>query len=154
MIPYRPWSRAVIPAAFGLGVYTSVSCLFFVCSFRNSPRKLVHFAGLSASDGPHLGPRVAALEVSPSVAERTARCRIHGTAMKSVLVPVKYGLPPLNERLIAYLTAEKDPFPHNDDPIEGGCFVQSIQEELKDVCQECNAARDRWLRGHPATMDP
>jgi hypothetical protein len=65
-----------------------------------------------------------------------------------MLVRVEYGLRIDDGRSEAYWTAKEALFPHCDDAIWGGCMPGS-DEELKEVCQECNAARDKWLHEHP-----
>jgi hypothetical protein len=144
MTPDRTWFPSLISITFLLGVGASAACVLLGSSFRDQPRTSKSF---SLSKPPGRAPfahHLPSLEAGPAVAERGLRCRVHGKELKSVLVPVEYGLQFLDDRRATYLTAANASLPHCDDAIRGGCIVGN-KEDLKEVCQECNAARDKWL---------
>ena len=145
---YHRWHPTLVPTMFGLGVCLLVSSLFFV-SARHGPSIPQSFPVSNAPDRPPFSYHIPSLEPRPAVAERSVRCRVHGAELKSMLVCIEYGLPICDDRLEAYLTAEEASYPHCDDAIWGGCMVGTDKEDLKEVCQKCNAARDKWLHEHP-----
>jgi hypothetical protein len=143
--------RSLIPTAFTFGVCSLVSCLLLMYGIHKQEAKLGAAATPLTMGGPRFTHAVPALAFSPSVGERPARparCRIHGAEMKSVLVPVRYGLPVYDDHLMEYGRVHNASFPHCDDALYGGCFPAN-EEDFTDVCQECNAARDKWLHEHP-----
>jgi hypothetical protein len=143
---YHRWHRTLVPTVFALGVCLLISSPFLV-SARHRPTIPETFPVSNAPDRAPFSFHVPSLEPSPAVAERKVRCRVHGAEIKSILVRVEYGLRIGDDRLVAYLTAEEASFPHCDDAIWGGC-MGGPDEDFKEVCQECNAARDKWLHEH------
>jgi hypothetical protein len=148
MIAYRTSLRVLIPTAFVLGVGTAAACLYVRSSFRDGPRISESFALSNAPDRARIAFRLPSLEARPTVAKRMVRCRVHRAELKSMLVGIEHGFRLHDDRHDAYLTAREASFPHCDDAIWGGCVGGTNEEDLKEVCQECNAARDMWLREH------
>jgi hypothetical protein len=141
------WHRTLVPTIFALGVCLLVSSPFFV-SARHGPTIPESFPISNAPVRIPFSYYIPPLEACPAVAERRVRCRVHEAEIKSMLVRVEYGHPICDDRVAAYLTAEEASFPHCDDAISGGC-MGGPNEDLKEVCQKCNAARDKWLHEHP-----
>lgn len=151
MICHRPWLRILVPTGFALGLCTSALCLALgsPLGHRRTISAPLHVS--ETPDKPHLAYTLPFVELMTPVVERKVRCRIHRSEMKSVLVGVEYGLRILDDQREAYMTAKEASFPHCNDAIWVGCMPQSNNEDFKDVCPECNAARDRWLLRHLLT---
>jgi hypothetical protein len=151
MIPHRLGLRPLIPTAFALGLCTSAMCLALgsPLGHRRTISPPLHVS--ETPDRLRLFYGVPSIEFNMPVIEQKVRCRIHGSEIKSVLVGVDHGIPVVENQPEAYLAARETSFPHCDDAIWVGCMPQSSNENFKEVCQECNAARDRWLRRHLPT---
>ena len=91
------------------------------------------------------------LELTPSPGEQPARCPVHGREMKGVHVTFRGGKPKLDERRLEYSEIASMWFPNCDDDEEGGCLTGD-GVIIKDVCQDCNAARDKWLQNHSSVQ--
>ncbi len=153
MRQYGAFPRSLIPIAFALGVCASVAPMLGLGVSRQRQSTSWQLLASSALEPPGFRFGLLAIEESPPGSMSPARCTIHRTIMKAELVPVRWGLPGANESLFEYLLAKKRSFPYCDDPIDGGCLGGSINEDFKDVCQDCNKARDQWLHGHRSKAD-
>ena len=149
MIPDRSWLRALVPVAFAVGACATAACLFWGSAYPGSQRKSEPFRLSRGPERAYFTFDIPSLVAAPPSVERRVRCRVHGSEIKTILVPVEYGLPLVDDRRAAYLAAAEASFPHCDDAIWGGCIVQSNNEDLKEVCEGCNVARDRWLQRRP-----
>jgi hypothetical protein len=142
---YGKLVRSLIPATLAFGFCNLLVAISLFSVPRPGQSLSMHLPATSTPDSFRLSFLLSAVEQSPPEAITPARCRIHGTTMKAELVPVRYGLPLASESFLEHERAADVSFPHCDDPIEGGCVVDWHNVDFKDVCRECNAARDDWL---------
>ena len=77
------------------------------------------------------------------------RCKVHGTILRLMEVPVRYGLQPPDEELWA---ARAKLFPNSKRYVLGGCMVGAIGDDYEDlVCDECRKAENAWRLGSALT---
>lgn len=72
-------------------------------------------------------------------------CNLHGVALESGLVPVRYGLvtfPP------GYRSARELYFPNSMSYLLGGCVIGEEKQSEALFCPECRRAEKRWQRDH------
>ncbi len=150
MTQYSTFLRSLIPTAFALGICGAVAPMLGLSVSRQRQSISSQLLASSAPAPPGFRFGLKAMEESPPASTSQVRCTVHRIIMKAELVPVHWGLPGGNENSFEYLIAKRRSFPHCDDPIYGGCLGDSTNEEFKDVCEECNDARYRWLHGHPS----
>ncbi|QQO07642.1 hypothetical protein [Breznakiella homolactica] len=59
-------------------------------------------------------------------------------------VRISYGLP--SRAFFDYAEVRSESFPNCDDSVLGGCIVREITHAEKNVCEQCNTARDEWRK--------
>ncbi|GAA5162135.1 hypothetical protein GCM10025770_12510 [Viridibacterium curvum] len=68
-------------------------------------------------------------------------CHVHGSELKSELVPVLYGTHQLTGK---YIDTMESLFPHANSVFLGPCWHESPTERKVFFCELCREAREKW----------
>ena len=71
-------------------------------------------------------------------------CDLHHVAMVKTVVPVYYGLFPVDQRSVAMYEASLNSFPHAQDSVNPSCVVANPKSAVVYVCPLCQRARREW----------